>query len=309
MIKPKALRKGDTIGIVSPASPIEEKHKESFENGIQALNNMGYLTKVGRNALKSDGYLSATDEERASDLMEMFKDKSINAILCSRGGYGTERLLNMLDFQVIAQNPKIFAGYSNISFLLNIFTQYSGFITFHSPMVINIGNCQEDFNVNNMISSISIIQRNYILGMKAEGISKSKSAAIATGRLYGGNLSTIIGTIGTKYELDTENCILFIEEVGEHVYAIDRMLTLLKNAGKLNSCSGFILGDFTDCENSSGKSIINVINEVILSLGKPIIHSFPCGHGPVKSTLPIGAKVQINANTGIVKVLESVIKK
>lgn len=308
MIKPKALKKGDAIGIVSPASPIGQKYMESFENGLKVLNDMGYYTKVGRNALKSNGYFAGSDEERASDLIEMFEDKNISAILCSRGGYGTERLLNLLDFQTISQNPKIFAGYSNISFLLNIFAQYTGLITFHSPMAINIGDCQDNFSINNLISSISEVSKNFALGAKAEGTYANKEYFTASGRLYGGNLCTIIGTIGTKYELRTENCILFLEEVSEQAYSIDRMLTLLKNTGKLDHCSGFILGDFTDCQDSSGKSIMDVINDIILPLGKPVIHSFPCGHGPIKTTLPIGAKVQINAKTGAVRALESVLE-
>ena len=309
MIKPKALRPGDTIGIISPASPIEEKYKDSFEKGVNVLRKLGYNVKIGSQALKQNGYLAGSDEQRASDLMEMFVDKNVNAIICSRGGYGSERLLRYLDFETIAKNPKIFAGYSNISILLNIFSQYAGFITFHSPMIINFGDSSDEYNTKNLINTISLYQSKFILGKKAEGKGQSKYHYKASGQLFGGNLATIIGTIGTKYEIKTENSILFIEEVSEQTYSIDRMLTLLKNAGKLESCNGFILGDFTDCIDSSGKTVRDVINDIIIPLGKPVILSFRCGHGPVKATLPFGTTVEINTRTGIVTALEPVISK
>jgi len=305
MIKPKALRKGDTIGIVSPASPIEQKQKNSFENGIHMLENLGYNIKLGDNALKSNGYLAGNDEERACDLMKMFEDKNVNAIICSRGGYGSERLFKYLDFEKISKNPKIFAGYSNISFLLNIFTQHCGFITFHSPMIINF--VDSSYNTNNFINTVSLYQTNFVLGAKSDNTSLNNSSSKAVGELIGGNLTTIIGTIGTDYEINTENCILFLEEVGEKAYAIDRMLTFLKSTGKLSKCKGFILGDFTDCPDSLGRSVNDVLNDIILSLGKPVILSFKCGHGPIKTTLPFGSNVEIDSQTGIVSVLEPVI--
>jgi len=309
MIKPKALRPGDTIGIISPASPIEEKYKDSFDKGVNVLKNLGYNIKIGRHALKQNGYLAGSDEQRASDLMEMFMDKNINAIICSRGGYGSERLLRYLDFETIAKNPKIFAGYSNISILLNIFSQYAGFITFHSPMIINFDGSSDEYNTKNFINTISLYQSKFVLGKKAEGKCQSKYRYKASGPLLGGNLTTIIGTIGTKYEIKTENSILFLEEVNEQAYSIDRMLTLLKNTGKLELCRGFILGDFTNCLDSSGKSIRDVINDIIIPLGKPVILSFRCGHGPIKATLPFGTTVEINTRTGIATALETVISR
>ncbi|MGE5329723.1 MAG: S66 peptidase family protein [Deltaproteobacteria bacterium] len=307
MLKPKALKKGDTIGILSPASPIEAKQQASFENGIYLLKNLGYNVKLGKNSLKSSGYLAGSDKERACDLMEMFQDKNINAIICSRGGYGTERLLSYLDFNIISHNPKIFAGYSNISFLLNIFTQYCGFVTFHSPMIINIGESPTGYNTNNLIETVSLYKRSFILGTQSEGRPPDTPASKADGILIGGNLTTILGTIGTKYEINTKDCILFLEEVNEEAYAIDRMLTFLKNIGKLDVCKGFILGDFTDCSESSGKTVSDVIEDIILPMNKPVILSFKSGHGKVKPTLPFGANVEIDVQTGTVHVLEPVI--
>lgn len=305
MFKPSALKPGDTIGIVSPASPIQEKHLETFQRGIDLLKESGYNILLGKHVFDNNGYLAGEDRDRAGDINEMFADSSVKAIICSRGGYGCERIIDYLDLSIIRSNPKIFIGYSNISYLLNIFVQHADLITFHGPMVINLSSNQ--YNIKNLLNTITLNRSVHILN-KIPCSSYYRTNSKASGIIIGGNLSTFIGSIGTKYEIDTSNRILFIEEINEEAYSIDRLLTHLNNSGKLKSCSGFILGDFTDCSDSNRISCFDVLSEVLFPLDKPAIYSFRSGHGTIKTTIPFGANAEIDAKNGFVKIVEDIIE-
>ncbi len=306
-LRPQALKPGNIIGVISPASPITKDNVDSFEEGLIRLKGLGYKILLGKHTYYNNGYLAGTDKQRAYDLMEMFNNKDVSAIICSRGGYGTERLINNIDLDVVVKNPKIFIGYSNITFLLNVFSQYADIITFHGPTVKDIGTDTEGYNVNFLINTITLQKNTYRISPSTCSKFISLVSGKCTGILMGGNLTTLISSIGTCYEVDTKGKILLLEDVNESAYRIDRMLTILKSSGKLDDCSGIIIGDFTNCENSYGRSVFDVLNDILVPLGKPAIYNVPAGHGHYNVTLPIGARIELDSISRTITVLESVV--
>lgn len=310
-IKPLALKKGDLIGIISPAGPITTENKKNFEQGINILKKMGYNVVLGKYTYYNKGYLAGTDKQRAFDLMSMFKNKHIKAIFCSRGGYGTERLLDYIDFQIIKRNPKIFVGYSNITLLLNILYQFANLVTFHGPMVKDLYSYKlqsTKYNINCLFETLTVTKQGYKISPLPSQKFKTLVPGKSQGILVGGNLTTLISTMGTKYEIDTKNKILLIEDINEPVYSIDRMLTLLKNSGKLRDCNGIIIGNFTNCENSYGQTVNKILKDILIPLGKPVLLNFSAGHGQYNTTLPIGVNVELDTANCSLKILESVIR-
>ncbi|OFI01523.1 putative murein peptide carboxypeptidase [Clostridium acetireducens DSM 10703] len=299
---PKKLRFGDTIGIVSPASCEEPIIIKKSINYIESL---GFYVKEGVHIYDKYGYLAGKDKDRANDIMNMFQDDSITMILCTRGGYGSMRILPYINFEIIKNNPKIFAGFSDITVLLNSIYSKCNLITFHSPMLTS--NLKDSYTLNNFLNTIMKRNNPYTLNGKMDFI----NTGIAEGILVGGNLSLICSTLGTNYSIDTKNKILFIEEVGEEPYKIDRMLTQLLLSGKLQKCNGFILGQFNKCSLSNysrSLTLQQVIKDRLLFLNKPTVINFMSGHSYPNLTLPIGSKIKINCNTNKIKVLNSVVK-
>lgn len=302
----KRLKPGDTIGLISPAgAESPDKIKES----IKYIEGLGFNIKEGKHIYKRLGYLAGDDNDRTEDLMNMFCDKDVHMILCVRGGYGTMRILPNIDFDVIRQNPKIFAGFSDITTFLNIIYQKCGLTTFHSPMCNS--NLLDKYTLESFLNTLMHGYKPYII-KNPDNISTKcfSSEASVSGELVGGNLSLICSTIGTPFEIDTKGKILFIEEVGEEPYKVDRMLTQLLLCGKLDKCSGIILGQFTNCElphYERSLTLDEVIQDRILSLNKPTITNIQSGHSYPKITLPIGAKIRMNCIEGIIEVLESVV--
>lgn len=295
------LNKGDTIGIVSPASPIE---KDIILENIEIFQKLGFNIKLGDHIYDKYGYLAGKDIDRAKDLMNMFKDPSVDMILCSRGGYGSMRILPYLDFDIIKNNPKIFGGFSDITILLNYISYKCNFTTFHCPMLSsNFYNMSTLKNLleplTNNISSYKISNPNCIPLL-------SETDDIVEGNLVGGNLSLICSSLGTPYEINTTDNILFLEETSEPPYKIDRMLTQLILSGKIESCSGLILGQFTNCNIENHKESFpanQVIIDRLLSIKKPIISNLMSGHCDPNLTLPIGAKIRLDCKNKQIKIL------
>lgn len=302
----KRLRVGDTIGIIAPAS-VEETDK--IKRGIEVIKNLGFNVKEGQYIYNNWGYFAGRDEERAYDLMNMFLDKDVHMILCVRGGYGAMRLLPYIDFEIIKKNPKIFSGYSDITVLLNTFSQETGLISFHGPMVTS--ELTEKYTIESFINTISNGYTSYTIKNPAHIPMEYYNGEEVMGNLVGGNLCLICSTLGTPYEIQTKNNILFIEEVGETPYKIDRMLTQLLLAGKLQQAKGIILGQFTSCEkeiyDSCDFSLMEVLKDRIFSLKKPTMANFMAGHSYPKITLPIGAEVKLNFDDYSIDVLEPVV--
>lgn len=303
----KSLKFGNTIGLISPASPEEP---DKIKKSIEFLKEQGFKVKEGKHLYDKLGYLAGTDKDRAKDLMDMFLDDSVDMILCVRGGYGCMRILPLLDYGTIKKNPKIFIGFSDITTLLNKLTQQCGLITFHGPM--GTSNLEDSETLKSFLSTLMNGYRPYKL-KNPENISLNcNTRGIAEGKIVGGNLSLIASTLGTPYEIDTKGNILFIEDISEQPYAIDRYLTQLFLAGKLQECSGFIIGQFTKCSlpNYDRSLTLNdIIKDRIISLKKPTLSNFMSGHDYPKLTIPIGAKARIDCYKGEIDILEPVVKQ
>ena len=305
MIKPKPLQQGDSVAIIAPASPCDKK---LIDKCIASLNELGLKVVIGESCISEHGFLSGTDDIRANDINCMFADKNIKGIFALRGGYGCARLLDLLDFKLIKKNPKIFIGYSDITALHIAINQKSKLITYHGPMISTelikgLDEYSADYYKKFIFGNEKVEELFNPEGNTLEVINNG----IASGQLIGGNLSLICSSLGTKYEINTKNKILFLEEVEEVPYKVDRMLTHLKQSGKLKDVNGIILGAFTNCiapNNKKSLSLQEVFNEIILPLKKPTISNLVCGHCLPTLTLPLGEKVLLDANNKKVKILE-----
>ncbi|ERI92653.1 LD-carboxypeptidase [Clostridiales bacterium oral taxon 876 str. F0540] len=301
----RKLHKGDTIGIVAPAGIGKS---DRIEKGIDKLKSLGFNVRLGKHVYDKWGYFAGEDKHRAEDIMGMFEDDKVNMILCVRGGYGAARLFPYLNFNKIKKHPKIFMGYSDITILLNAFYDKTDLITFHGPM---LGDLDNEDTLSSIILTLCEGDKKYEI-KNPESISMlSNTDRYAEGRIAGGNLTLICSTLGTPYEIDTRNKILFIEEVEEPPYKIDRMLAQLAMANKLQQCEGFILGHFTDCVDEDKESFFTlnqVLEQYIMSLNKPTLVNFMAGHDSPKLVLPIGAKARINGKNRLVEIMEPVVK-
>lgn len=312
--KPKKLKTGDTIGLISPGGFITEQQLEESKINISSL---GFSVVAAKNILKRYGYFAGTDKERTEDLHEMFSNKKVDGIVCVRGGYGCARVLDFLDFNLIKRNPKILIGYSDITALLyGIFSQ-TGLIGFHGPVATSTFN---EFSVNNFKNVLMNPQLKMSLHHASEDATKSeyKSFVIrggkTKGKLIGGNLSIVASLIGTKYDIDTKGKIIFLEEVGEEPYRIDRMLTQMIQAGKFKHASGIALGVFTKCEskpNESGIansfSLSEVLRERLFQLGIPVLYGLSFGHIVNKFTLPFGINAELDVDNQSLTLLEKAV--
>jgi muramoyltetrapeptide carboxypeptidase len=300
MIKPKTLKPGDRIGLVAPSSPV--KKPEMVDLSIAKLQELGFEVKAGQSCYGNYGYLSGRDDIRSRDINEMFADKSIDGIFCIRGGYGSPRILDMLDYNLIGENPKIFAGYSDITALHIAFNQLCGFVTYHSPMAsTDMLPVFDEFSNESFLRAISSVEPLGELqnpqGEEIGCLVKGK----ASGEITGGNLSLIAATIGTKYEIDTRGKLILIEDVDEEPYSIDRMLNQLRLAGKFQDCRGIILGDWNNCVpqgTSPSLTLMDIFNDLLVPAGKPTIYNFKAGHCSPCITVPLGAKAELDADEG-----------
>jgi muramoyltetrapeptide carboxypeptidase len=309
-IKPKKLQKGDLIGIISPASSVDDTTK--LENGIHYLEKLGYQVEVGKNVGKFNGYLAGKDKERLDDLHSMFANKKIKAIFCLRGGYGAARLLDKIDYKLIKNYPKIFVGYSDISALHLAMFYKSGLITFAGPMVgVDF---YEEVNpyTEEMFWRILTSSKKFgrIDNPEDENILCLNSGS-ANGRIIGGNLSVITGLIGTEYFPDLKDKILLIEEMGEMPYRIDRMLNQIKLSKMFHGIKGVVIGSFRDCHeldpNKKTLTLGEVITDYFSPLKIPVIYNFRHGHLKDNITVPIGATVRLNASKKFIEISETVV--
>ena len=316
MIKPKPLKAGDKVAIVAPSSASEPKAVKQAEMKIEA---MGLEPVMFPTCYTSYGHLSAKDEERADDLNNAFKDETIKGIICLRGGYGTTRILDLLDYEMIASNPKVFLGFSDITALHMAFNQICKLVTFHGPMAATnfarVKNDKVEFDEYSYQSLVKNIFTNETPGLytnPGKEALRSLNSGQARGLLTGGNLTLLTATLGSKYEIDTKDKILFIEEVGEPVYKLDRMFTSLALAGKFDDCAGIILGSFVKCEREKKAyeggldlTLEEVVDNTIVKYKKPIIYNFKAGHSFPQPTMALGTMVRIDADKNEVEFLES----
>lgn len=305
-MKGRRLEKGATIGIVAPAScSSKEKVLEAKKN----IEEIGFNVVLGESTLKKWHSFSDTDENRAKDINEFFKNPSIDAIMCMRGGYGSNRLVEHLDLEAIRNNPKIFIGYSDITTLHLIFNEKLDLITFHGPMAVsNFLDGYSEKTYESFIKSVTSTS-NYEINNFDKKIEIINSGR-AKGKLVGGNLTTLVSTLGTKYDIDYNGKILFLEDIGEKTYRIDRLLNHLKKYGVFSKIKGLILGDFKNCDKSSPEdmSLEEVFEDYFKKLTIPVIKNIQSGHCDSMVTLPLGAMCEIDSETLKIKILEGVVK-
>ncbi|AND84032.1 LD-carboxypeptidase [Clostridium tyrobutyricum] len=304
-VKPQILRTGDTIGIVTLGSPLSA---DVINAGIQTLKDMGFNVVLGKYVYSYGGYVASTEQQRASDLMEMFKNPDVKAIIPTRGGVGVAGIIPYLDYPVIARNPKIITGYSDITILLNVLYIWANLITFHSLLLIDFRSNTPAYNMNQFFAATSTIISPRRLENPPGMPLISRVSGNVTGPIVGGNLTSFVDNLGTTFEIDTRGKILLIEEVHEPINTVYRYINHLILAGKLRDCAGIIMGECTNCEPAYGKSYEDLINEVIVPLNKPLMTNLASGHGTYKMTIPIGAQANLNTYNNTLTILEPTVR-
>lgn len=308
ILKPPPLRRGDTIGIVAPASNIR---RESLEAGVARLGELGYEVVVGNHVLDQDLYFAGSAEARVSDLTQMFRRDDVHAIMCGRGGYGSNYLLPFIDLDIIQRNPKIFVGYSDITSLLTWINDETGLVTFHGPMATKDFARVDGIEVNSWLAAMEGSGRTSFASGEFAGF-KTLVAGEAQGTLYGGCLSILVASLGTRYEIETGGTILFLEDIGAKPYQIDRMLMQMKYAGAFEGVRGIVFGEMLDCVQPAGQdyTLEDVIVRAIGDLNVPIAFGLPSGHVRQNNiTLPIGVRASLRARQDSVtlEILESAV--
>ena len=298
---PKFLAKRDTIGLIAPSGPLRNIKIEEIK---YELNKLGYEVKIGKSCyLSYKGYLSGRDEDRALDLEKMFLDKDVDAIMCVRGGYGCARILDLIDFTIIRDNPKIFIGFSDITALHIAINQICDLVTYHGIMAASIKKW-DYFTYSSLINALNFKDELILKNPCNEKLISIYDGS-CEGKLIGGNLSLIVSTLGTKYEIDTKDKILFIEEIGEFTYKIDRMLNHLQMAGKFKDCKGIIFGEFTDCNKAfdNDDEILNLFQEIAIKNKKPTICNLKSGHCIPMVSIPLNMICQMNSVNEEIKII------
>lgn len=290
-VKPPILRKGDTFGIVTLGSPL---YASTINARLATLINMGFKVVLGSYVYSYSGYLAATDKQRASDLMSMFYNKNVKVILPTRGGVGIAGILPYLDYDYIKRNPKIITGYSDVTILLNVLNQLSNLVTFQSLLLIDFKPDTPAYNYNQFFAATSTTVSPRQIQNPPGTPLVSRIRGNVTGPIVGGNLTSFVGSLGTPYEIDTRGKILLLEETHAPVNTVYRYINHLKLAGKFRDCIGIVLGNCTGCEEAYGKTYENLINEVIVPLGKPLMTNLATAHDIYKAAIPIGAQVNLN---------------
>ena len=300
-ILPPYLKPGDTIGILCPSGYMPA---EKANTCIETLTDWGYKVIPGKTLGHQFNYFSGTDEERLEDLQQMMDNKHINAIFCARGGYGMGRIIDRLDFKKFREHPKWIIGFSDITVIQShLFSNYK-IASLHAPMAAAFN---DDEFKNLYVQSL----RDALMGSKAdyrvEGNAFNQKGK-ATGILVGGNLSLLAHLIGTPSDIKTKNKILFIEDVGEYIYNVDRMMYQLKRSGKLDHLKGLIVGRFSDMKDTTtpfGQTTEEVIKELVKEYDYPVCFGFPVSHDKENYALKIGAKYKLNVSTTSVELKES----
>lgn len=299
-LKPGPLRAGDLIGVVAPGSPVSDGRK--LETAAAILTGAGYRVKLGTTTLPREGYLAGSDLERIIDLERLWLDESVAAIWCLRGGYGTMRLLSRLAYGRLAKRPKILIGFSDITALELALWRKIKLVSFHGPVLTTL---DTDFSRDYALQMLS----GQPTGAGFDWPDRSRVMPLYPGRtqgvLLGGNLTILGSLLGTPYFPDLENGLLFIEEVHEAAYRVDRLLTQLRESGVLNGVAGILIGQSIPVSSEAETDLIAVFRERLGDLKIPAVYGFPIGHLDIQWTLPQGIRAELDAEAGTLSLLES----
>lgn len=292
--RPGRLEPGARIGVASPAYWLD---RNELQHAVRVFGELGYKVTTGDCCALRHNRFAGTPEQRAAELMQMFADPSIDAIVCARGGYGGNRVLPLLDYDVIRQNPKIFIGFSDITGFLTSISQKSGLVTFHGPMMTTFGERALQYNIQTLQTVLSG-EDSIRIGSPDGCPARTLRSGQARGPLWGGNLTLIVERLATGGQIDTGGCVLLLEEVGEKLYRFDRLMLHLRNSGSLDRITGLVIGEMVemgDTEIPFGKDIDDIVLDVCGEFDIPIISHFPCGHGDYQATLPVSHEVILYA--------------
>lgn len=312
VVKPKRLKFGDTIGIIAPSSGISEA---TLAKSLQNMADLGFKTKVGKYTKSVNGFLAGNDKERLEDLHWAFADKTIDAVWCVRGGYGATRFLPSVDFDLIRKNPKVFVGYSDITALHTAIYQKTNLVTFHGPVA---SSTFSDYPKKHVVNVLMNPSAPYKIELSPDNIAKEsnlyKTEVItkgkARGKLIGGNLSLLTAMAGTPFALrNTKDKLLFIEDVGEKPYRIDRMFVQLKQSINLRELAGIALGVFEGCNppDDVSQTVIDVARDELGNLGVPVIYGLSFGHIRDQFTLPVGIEAEMDTENAMMTFLETTV--
>jgi muramoyltetrapeptide carboxypeptidase len=313
MVKPKALKPGDTVGLITPSSYVFDTWRIDLA-AARLEASLGVKCKTGRFVKSRHGYMAGTEKERLEDLHAMFADPSVAGVFCLEGGYGTERLLSGIDYELLRRNPKILLGYSDITGLHLAITRRAGLVTFHGPVALG---SMPSWSLASLKKALFSPEPIGELANPPEDDQNwpafplhTVSPGKARGAIAGGNLTLVSTTMGTPYEIDARGKILFLEDTGEAPYRVDRMLTQLKLAGKLQEAAGIVWGTCTECTPAKSSFEVNLsmsdlLDEILGDLGKPVLSGLVFGHTKEKATLPMGVAAELDAGAKKVAIVEA----
>ncbi len=283
---PARIKPGDTIGIVAPAGPFD---RQTFLRGVHTIEDMGFEIFIPPGLFEKNRYLAGSDNHRVQLVNQLFADTSVDAIICARGGYGSMRILSLLDYDAIQSNPKVFIGFSDITTLLSVLFSRCNLVTFHGPVITSLADASEETKLSLFSNLTSDNNQEIFLSG-----GKTIIPGVASGEVCGGNLTMLCHLVGTPFAPDFENKILFLEDRGEAPYRIDRMLVHMALAGCFRGLSGIILGTFEEC--GPIEDVIKIIAEVFEKYSIPILAGLDAGHGRHNLTIPLGIEATLDAS-------------
>lgn len=314
LIRPKALRSGDTVGVITPSTPVTDPDRLALVT--RTLNFFGLRAKVGKNVGRHSVDYAASVDERLDDLHAMFRDREVNAVFALRGGYGAGHLLDRIDYDLIRRNPKIFLGFSDITALHLAIHRRARLVTFHGPVITSSFTDYTQTNFHKALFETQAVGKvtnpHENNELRPRHALRTIRPGTATGPLVGGNLSLIVATMGTPFEIETRGRILFVEDTGEEPYRIDRMLTQLRLAGKFDDVAGVIFGECDGCgpndykpSFSSPYSLGEVVDNLLGKLKVPVLSGLTIGHTADQLTLPLGVTATLDADGGTLELKEA----
>jgi muramoyltetrapeptide carboxypeptidase len=312
---PARLRPGDTIGLINPSGAVYER--APYEETHERLHALGFQVKEGEHLRARYGHMAGTPQQRADDLHAMFRDPEVAGILAMTGGSGANRVLPLLDYDLIAEHPKFLGGFSDVTALITAVHVRTGLVTFHSPLGRSEWNAfsVEHFHAVAMDTQDHTLRNVQVTGddqVPQDGRITTLNGGMAQGPLIGGNLAVLTSLAGTPYWPSFDGAILFLEDVNEYIYRIDRMLSTLMLTGALERVAGVVLGGFTDCKPSEGSfgslTLDEVFDDYFGGLGVPVYRGAQFGHVRRKFTLPVGVQAEIDADAGTLRLLESAVE-